>query len=243
MTRNLDVCLSPSLYHLYDGSESIVVVIDVLRATSSICIAFEHGVRSIVPVATLEESRSYKSKGYLIAAERKGDKVEGFDMGNSPFSYMTPEVKDKDIALTTSNGTQAIEIARGAFKIAIGSFLNIDPLANWLKSQDRDVILLCAGWKNAVNLEDTIFAGALAQKLLPDFELNNHRDSVLTSMYLYDLAKNDMKSFLDRSSHNKRLQRLNIEEDVEFCLTPNQTDVIPVMVGEAIVNLNVMQSA
>ncbi len=243
MKRTIDVCLSPALYHLYDGSDSIVVVIDVLRATSSICIAFHNGVRSMVPVSSVEQSFSYRSKGYLVAAERKGEMVDGFDMGNSPFSYMSDDVKDKDIAITTTNGTHAIEVARkNAFQIVIGSFLNLDSLANWLRGQNKNVICLCAGWKNAVNLEDTLFAGALAQQLLPDFELNNHRDSVLTSMYLYDLAKDDLQGFLSRSSHKKRLSKLNIEEDVTFCLTPNQTDVIPAMKGDSIFKLDVMQS-
>jgi 2-phosphosulfolactate phosphatase len=242
MMKTIDVCLSPSLYYLYDGSDSVVVVIDVLRATSSMCIAFDNGVRSILPLASVEESLSYKEKGYLVAAERKGEMVPGFDMGNSPFSYMSPEVRDRDIALTTTNGTQAIETAKGAHQIVIGSFLNLDALASWLKAQDKNVICLCAGWKNAVNLEDTLFAGALAQKLMSDFELNNHCDSVLTSMYLYDLAKNDLKGFLEKSSHKKRLERLHIDNDVDFCLQLNKTDVIPALVGDSIINLNVMQS-
>jgi len=242
MKKTIDVCLSPSLYYLYDGSDSIVVVIDVLRATSSMCIAFHNGVRSIIPLASVEESLSYKDKGYLVAAERKGEMVDGFDMGNSPFSYMSPEIRDRDIALTTTNGTQAIEIAKGAHQIVIGSFLNLDALATWLKAQDKNVICLCAGWKNAVNLEDTLFAGALAQQLVSEFEMNNHCDSVLTSMHLYDLAMNDLKGFLEKSSHRKRLAKLHIDDDVDFCLELNKTDAIPALVGDSIINLNVMQS-
>ncbi|MBK8876296.1 MAG: 2-phosphosulfolactate phosphatase [Bacteroidia bacterium] len=240
--KSIDVCFSPALFHLYDASESIVVVIDVLRATSSICIAFEHGVRSIVPVSKVEESSAYRAKGYLVGAERKGEMVEGFDLGNSPFSYMDPKVKDRDIALTTTNGTQAIAIARNAFQIAIGSFLNQDALCNWLKQQNRNVILLCSGWKNSFNFEDTLFAGAVVHKLLDNFELTDHRDSALAAMQLYDLAKDDLYGFLEQSSHRKRLEKLQIEDDIVFCLTPNQTDCIPVMVGDAIYNLNVLQS-
>jgi 2-phosphosulfolactate phosphatase len=242
MKKTIDICLSPSLYHLYDGSDSIVVVIDVLRATSSICIAFHNGVRSIVPVATVEECRAYKEKGYLIAAERQGEMVEGFDMGNSPFSYITPDIKDKDIALTTTNGTQAIQRANDASQILIGSFLNLDALAKWLLSQNKSVICLCAGWKNAVNLEDSLFAGALSKLLVPEFGLNNHCDSVLMAMHLYDIAKNDMLGYLEQSSHRKRLQRLHIEKDVEYCMKPNQTDVVPGIVGNSIIDLSVLQS-
>ncbi len=242
MNKTIDVCFSPALFNLYDSSESIVVVIDVLRATSSICVAFKFGVKSIVPVATLEESLAYRERGFLVGAERKGEMVDGFDLGNSPFSYMDDKIRDRDIALTTTNGTQAIQIARNSFQIVIGSFLNLEPLCNWLKSQERNVILLCSGWKNAFNFEDTLFAGAVVQQLLPFYKLTNHRDSALAAMNLYDLAKDDLYGFLEKSSHRKRLEKLQIEDDITFCLTPNQTDVIPVMVGDAIYNLNVLQS-
>ncbi|MBL0340563.1 MAG: 2-phosphosulfolactate phosphatase [Bacteroidetes bacterium] len=242
MNKTIDVCFSPALFNLYDSQDSIVVVIDILRATASMCVAFQNGVKSIVPVATVEESLAYRKKGFLVGAERKGEMVEGFDLGNSPFSYMDPIVRNRDIALTTTNGTQAIQTARNAYQIAIGSFLNLDALCQWLITQDRNIILLCSGWKNAFNFEDTLFAGAVVQKLLPFYALTYHRDSALAAMHLYDLAKEDLYGFLEKSSHRKRLEKLQIEDDIVFCLTPNQTDVIPVMVGDAIYNLNVLQS-
>jgi len=242
MKKSIDVCFSPALFHLHDATESIVVVIDILRATSSMCVAFHHGVKSIVPVATVEESLAYRSKGFLVGAERKGEMIEGFDLGNSPFSYMNENIRNRNIALTTTNGTQAIQIAKKSSQIVIGSFLNYTALCNWLKAQDTNVILLCSGWKNAFNFEDTLFAGAVVKCLLPDFGLNNHRDSALAAMHLYELADDNLYAFLEKSSHRKRLERLNIEDDVEFCLKPDYTDVIPVMVGDAIYNLNVLQS-
>jgi 2-phosphosulfolactate phosphatase len=242
MTKTIDVCFSPALFPLHDASDSIVVVIDVLRATSSICVAFHNGVRSIVPVETVAESAAYRAKGYLVGAERKGEMVEGFDLGNSPFSYMDPIIRDRDIALTTTNGTQAIKAAKNAYQIAIGSFLNFDALCNWLQLQDRNVILLCSGWKNAFNFEDTLLAGAVVQRLLPFYKLTDHRDSALAAMHLYDLAKKDLYGFLEKSSHRKRLEQLHIDDDIHFCLTLNQTDVIPVMVGDTLYNLNVLQS-
>jgi 2-phosphosulfolactate phosphatase len=240
--RTIDVCLTPALFYQYDPANSIVVVIDVLRATSSMCVAFKHGVRSIVPVATIEESMAYREKGFLIGAERKGEMLEGFDLGNSPFSYMDPKVRDRDIALTTTNGTQAIQIAKGAAKVVIGSFLNLDVLCNWLRDQNMNVIMLCSGWKNAFNFEDTLFAGAVVKQLNGDFELTDHRDAALAAMNLYELAKEDLHGFLERSSHRKRLEKLQIEEDIIYCLTPNQADVIPVLVGDAIYDISVMES-
>jgi 2-phosphosulfolactate phosphatase len=242
MKKTLDVCFSPALYHLYDVSGCIVVVIDVLRATSSMCVAFHHGVRSIVPVESVEDSLAYRKQGYLVGAERKGEMVAGFDLGNSPFSYMNDSIRDRNIALTTTNGTQAIHAAHGARQIVIGSFLNISALCNWLLTQNDNVVLLCSGWKNAFNFEDTLFAGAVVKRLLSSYALTDHRDSALAAMNLYELAKDDLYGFLERSSHRKRLEKLHIDDDIAFCLKEDYTDAIPVLKGNAIFNLNVLQS-
>jgi len=236
-TKALEVCFSPALIHLHDVSNAVVVVIDVLRATSSICVALNNGVKSIVPVASIEESKSYKEKGFLVGAERDGEMIEGYDLGNSPFSYLDPRVKGRDIALSTTNGTQAIAAAKGAKQLVVGSFLNLDCLCDWLIAQDKNVLLLCSGWKDSFNLEDTLFAGAVAEKIVDHFELNKMRDAVIAAMHLYSLAKNDMNAFLENSSHRKRLERLQIDKDIEYCLTLNQAPVIPVMVNGALVKL------
>ena len=238
----VDVCFSPALLKLYDASNSIIVVIDILRATSTICVAFEHGVKSIIPVSTIGEARKYKLKGYLIGAERHGEMLEGFDFGNSPYSYMDPAIKGRDIVLTTTNGTRALHTAKSAFKVVTGSFLNMDALVHWLNEQQHDVILLCSGWKNTFNLEDTLFAGAMVHKLKKNFDLSMGRDSCIAAEYLYMLARNNMYKFLEESSHRLRLERLHIEKDIEYCLTPNQTRVIPFLQGDALHCTPVLQT-
>jgi 2-phosphosulfolactate phosphatase len=235
--RSLDVCFSPALIHLHDISDSIVVVIDVLRATSSICVAFANGVKSIVPVATVEESMAYKEKGFLIGAERNGEMLGGFDLGNSPFSYMDPKVKGRDIALTTTNGTQAMEAAKNAYQVVAGSFLNLDVLSAWLKTQDKNVLMLCSGWKNSFNLEDTLLAGAVVDQLHADYDSSLLFDSAIAARHLYQLAKDDLYLFLENSSHRKRLEKLQIDQDIKYCLTPNQAPVIPVLINGALVNI------
>jgi len=225
----VEVCLTPALFDHYDYKNSIVVVIDILRATSSICVAFQNGANSLVPVSTVEESLSYKTKGFLIGAERHGQMLEGFDFGNSPFSYMDDKIKGANIALTTTNGTKAMNIAKDSYKVVAGSFLNLDALANWLVKENKNVICLCSGWKDTFNLEDTLFAGALTHQVLPHFEMSINRDSTIAAMHLYDLAKADIFSFLKNSSHRIRLSELHIEEDITYCLTPNQASVIPVL--------------
>lgn len=233
--HSVEVCFSPSLLHLFNCTNKVVVVIDVLRATSSICTAFAHGADSIVPVATIEESLSYRDKGYLVAGERNGEKVEGFDMGNSPFSFIRDAMKGRNIAITTTNGTQAIHAAKDAKKIVIGSFLNLDVLSEWLIKQNKDILCLCSGWKNKFNLEDTLLAGAIVNKLRGNSGFNIDCDSAIASEHLYLLAKDDLFGFLENSSHRKRLKRLNIENDIYYCLTPNTCPVIPVLEGGVLV--------
>jgi len=235
--RTIEVCLTPALIHLHDLSNAIVVVIDVLRATSSMCVAFTQGVNSIIPVATIEESIAYREKGFLIGAERDGEMLDGFDIGNSPFSYMDEKVKGRDIALTTTNGTQAIAAAKGAKQIVVGSFLNLDALCNWLATQDGNIVLLCSGWKNSVNIEDTLLAGAVVHQMRGDFDFTNLRDTAIIAERLYLLAKDDLNEFLEESSHRNRLKKLNIDKDIEYCLTPNQAHVVPGIINGVMTDL------
>lgn len=233
----IDACFSPYLYPVYQSEDTVVVIIDVLRATSAICTAFEHGVEKIIPVATVEEAHAYKQKGFLVGAERNGLPVAGFDFGNSPFHYMGDDVKGKTIVLTTTNGTQAIEAAKGAYKVVIGSFLNIDALCTWLISENKNILLLCSGWKNKFNLEDAVFAGAVTDELSERSDQINLGDACLALKYLSQMAKKNPNKFLSHSSHKERLAALNLKEDVRYCLTPNQTKVIPIYKDGALVRM------
>lgn len=223
--RTLDVCLSPELMHLFDVQDTTVVVTDVLRATSCMVTAFAHGVSAIKPYADLESCRVSKTPDILIAGERNGEKVEGFDLGNSPFEYMVPELSGKIIHMTTTNGTQAIERSKGAARVFIGSFLNLSALAAAVQHEDRNLLIVCAGWKGKVNLEDTLFAGALAHLLKTHF--NFACDAPLVAEALYLQSKNDPVEAVSHASHARRLNRLNIFKDISFCLTADQYTVVP----------------
>ncbi|HEY4799548.1 MAG TPA: 2-phosphosulfolactate phosphatase [Bacteroidia bacterium] len=233
----IDACFSPYLYPVYKDDESIVVIIDVLRATSAICTAFENGASKIIPVATLEEAKAYKQKGFLVGAERNGLPVEGFDFGNSPYQYMGKHIQGKDIVLTTTNGTQAIEAAKHAYKVVIGSFLNIQALCEFLLNENKNVLLLCSGWKNKFNLEDALFAGAVTEELTKIPEQYNLGDACLALKYLYQMARKNPNKFLNYSSHKERLYALHLKDDVRYCLTPNQTKVIPIYKEGALVKM------
>ncbi len=226
--KKVEVCHTPSLYPQYKKENQIVVVIDVLRATSAMCTAFSYGVKKIIPVATIEEAQGYKDEGYLVAAERKGQIVEGFGLGNSPYGFMNPEFEGKTIVITTTNGTRAFHTAKDAETVVIGSLLNLDALSNWLIQQDKDVLLLASGWKDKFCLEDTICAGAFVDQLIASGKFTCDEDSSIAAKYLYLSAKDNYMAFLKASSHRRRLKKLNLNEDIKYCLTPNQTDVIPI---------------
>jgi 2-phosphosulfolactate phosphatase len=230
--RTVDVCLSPDMMHLYDFRDRTVVIVDILRATSCMVTAFAHGVDHIVPFANLDNCRAMKDHGYITSGERNGEKVQGFDNGNSPFEYMEG-IRGKKVAFTTTNGTEAIDRSRGAREILIGSFLNLSAVANHLLKGTNSVLVLCAGWKGKVNLEDTIFAGALVARIkeviVPEC------DAPLAAMHLYETAKSDLVAFMSTASHVQRLKRLDITKDISFCLTADKYDVVPFLEGEKLI--------
>ncbi|RCH55634.1 2-phosphosulfolactate phosphatase [Mucilaginibacter hurinus] len=237
MNKRLEVCLTPALLPLYKVEDYIVVIIDVFRATTSICYGIENGAEAIIPVSQVEECAAYREKGlnYLLAAERDGAVVSGFDFGNSPFSYTPDKVSGKTVVLTTTNGTHALHLSIGAKKIVLGAFINLTALCNWLKTQHENILLVCAGWKNNFNLEDTLFAGAVVEQLKGlQFKTD---DPAIAANDLYLLAKDDLSGYLKKTSHSDRLKQLGIEADIAFCLNVDMTTAIPVLQQNKLVKL------
>lgn len=232
----VEVCLSPALFPVYYSNKNcVVVVIDVFRATSAIVTAFDNGIKEIIPVSSLEEAKEYKEKGYFVGAERKGEIIEGFDFGNSPFSYMQEQLRGETVVLTTTNGTKALNRAKAADRVIVGSFLNLTAVIDYLKAQKKDVLLLCAGWRDRFNMEDTLFAGAVVEGLIKDPLFGNLADSATASMHLYQVAKSDLNEYLRDSSHRRRLARLNLEKDIAYCLQRDISTNVPVLEGNALV--------
>lgn len=234
--NHVEVCFSPPLYPQFARADTIVVVVDIFRATSAMVTAFQYGAKAIIPVSTIKEAREYKAKGFLAGGERNGEVVEGFAFGNSPFSYMNDGIRGREIALTTTNGTRAINIAaKDADIIAIGAFLNLTALAQWLIPQGKDVVVLCAGWKDRFNMEDSLFAGALTGLLLASGKFISDCDSANASSLVYRSARRNPLRFLANCSHRKRLRHLNLEKDVEYCLRTDVTDVVPTLIEGKII--------
>jgi 2-phosphosulfolactate phosphatase len=235
--KRIEVCFTPALFDLYKDNFDIIVVIDVLRATSAICAAFNNGVKELIPVSSIDIAKEYKEKGYLVGAERLGQIVEGFDFGNSPYSYMIPEVVGQTVVLSTTNGTKSINIAKSAGTVVIGALSNLDVLQKWLIEQNKNVLCLCSGWQDKFNLEDTICAGAIAEHLLGTGKFRSEDDSSIAAKYLYLSAKDNIFGYLKSSSHRRRLKKLNLNKDIKYCLTANTAPVIPVLKGDRIVNV------
>jgi 2-phosphosulfolactate phosphatase len=223
----IEVCFSPLLYPSFHKDDAVVVITDVLRASSAICTAFMNGVDRIIPVATVEEALDYKQRGYLVAAERDGIKIDFADFGNSPFNFTTERVKYQTVVYSTTNGTQAVHLASNSHAVIISSFLNLTATCNWLKKQKRDVIILCAGWKNKFSLEDTVHAGAIVGQLMQNPDFSTTCDSALAALDLWQLAKNDLRGYLEKAAQRTRLKKNNLDDVIDYCLTLDLTDIIP----------------
>jgi 2-phosphosulfolactate phosphatase len=227
--RILETCFSPALFEADAHNESIVVIIDILRASSAICTAFENGAASIIPVSEVNEARAYKEKGYLVAAERDGYILDFADFGNSPFNFTKERVNGKTIVYSTTNGTAIINLTLSARLTVIGSFLNIGALNRWLLRQNKNVLLLCAGWKNRFNIEDTVCAGAFSDMLMKSNCFTTNCDSTLAAIDLWSLARPDLSGYIEKAAQRTRLRDKNLDDCIGFCLTPDFTEKIPVM--------------
>ena len=231
--REVKVCLSPDLFHLYSDRKSLVVVVDILRATSAICIAIENNAKGVVPVSSVEEALDYKDKdNYILAAERNGKKVRGFKYGNSPLEYYNMDMSNKTLVLTTTNGTKTINIAKRDHDTIIGSFANISSLIKFLKLSTKNIIFLCCGWRGSVNIEDTIFCGAVCDALLRSPKFCTYDDSVLIARNLF--SNNHLLKIISKSSHSFRLSDSKVSEDVKFALKQDLTNKIPFVKGNFI---------
>jgi 2-phosphosulfolactate phosphatase len=224
----VEVCFSPAIYKEYENKEAIVVVTDILRASSAIVTAFMNGVHKIIPVGTIEEAKAYKNKGYMVAAERDGLVRDFADFGNSPFNFTPDRVQGKVIVYSTTNGTQAINLASSGHMVLIGAYLNLKALTSFISSQKRDVLILCAGWKNKFNLEDTLFAGALSQEILKNKNFNTICDSANAAIDLYEIAQPDILNYINKVAQRHRLKKNGLDDVIPYCHEYDKTDMIPI---------------
>ena len=227
----LHTSLSPALLNLSDVSNSIVVIIDVLRATSTIATAVYNGAKCVIPVDSvtrcMEIGRQIEG---ITAGERDGLIAEGLEYGNSPFEYPREFVSGKTLVLTTTNGTRLLHMAleKGAKQIVTGSFPNLSAVCDHLLASRQNVILGCAAWKDRVNIEDMLFAGAVISNIGQHFSINC--DSSHLAETMYEKAKKDLFAFMKKNeaSHYHRLMNFGLEKDIRYCLTADGANVLPV---------------
>ena len=229
--KSVDVCLTHQDFDNYDHKGKIVVVIDVLRATSTINTLLFLGADHVKPVGSLEECKVLKDDDYIIMAERMGKKVEGFDYGNSPTKFKEENIKGRKVAIATSNGSKAIIKAEGSKRTILCSFLNIESVINLIKKYESDVLLLCSGWLGKTNLEDTLCAGGIVAGL-DNYEIES--DTALMAKALHDNTDNILET-MKLSSHAKRLSGYDNKVDIEFCSRVNTQPIIPILNGNQIV--------
>lgn len=229
MTPTLNTVLSPSLLNLYDITDSIVVIIDILRATSTIATALYNGAKSVIPVDSVADCiKLGKQMEVITAGERDGKIAEGLQYGNTPLQYTVDFIKGKTLVLTTTNGTKLLHVAlaANANSIITGSFCNISSVCDYLVKEKSNVILACAAWKNRINIEDTLFAGAVINRIKENFEINCDASQLAESLYLQ--SNGNLFDFMKEknASHYHRLMNFGLEEDIRFCLTEDNANIL-----------------
>lgn len=231
----IETCLSPSLLHLYDIKESIVVIIDVFRATSTIASALHQGAKEIIPVSEVDVCVRLGNElpNAITAGERDGKVAPGLQYGNSPLEYPREFIEGKTLVLTTTNGTRLLHMCGDASEIITGSFLNLDAVCKYLLAQKKNVLLACASWKDKFNLEDSLFAGAVYNSIGEHFDMNC--DSTRASSKLYYMASKDLYGFIQDSSHFRRLATYGLQYDMEYCCKIDKHNVLVKLVGDKLV--------
>ena len=223
---NIEVSLSPALYPYRTITENhISVAIDLLRATTAVCAAFQAGCSIVVPLDSLDNMQSYRQMGYLLAAERNGSKVGNAEYGNSPTEYLRNDMKGVRLAYSTTNGTVTIVRASDAAVTLVGCFANLTALCQRLQRDCRDVVLLCSGWKNDFCIEDTLVAGAIIERC----KATPHGDAANMALALWQQAKADPFAYCANATHVHRLYGLGAEEDVRFAFKTDTCPVVPVL--------------
>lgn len=236
----IDVLPSAGSPWMPDLKNKIAVVIDVFRATSTMVTAFSNGCQTIIPVLTTEEAleRRINEPYCLLGGERRALPIEGFDVGNSPFDYVTEKVNGKTIIMTTTNGTRAIHAVTEAQEVWIASFLNavsvVDAIHRYIKvhSEIEGIVIICAGSEDRFDLPDTLCAGMLVDMLGKDIEAN---DLGRAAQMLYNISKDNLEETLKMTEHGKLLQSIGYEKDVSYCSKSNILTITPTLENGVII--------
>jgi 2-phosphosulfolactate phosphatase len=226
----IDVALHPSAFNAGDGTEKIVVVVDVLRASATIIAALANGAKAIIPLATPEEVRNHASKHcreeVLLCGERQGVCLPGFDLGNSPREYKSQVVAGKVLYFTSTNGTQILAKARDAQRVFVSGFNNVSASLTLLKSLRADTLIVCAGCEGLFSLEDAVYAGMLVRGL-EDLPQSKKTDSAEAACLLYDAYAHDLQGMASSAFWGKQLIEIGLGDDIPVCVAVDSQGVVP----------------
>ncbi|MFH5832345.1 2-phosphosulfolactate phosphatase [Halalkalibaculum sp. DA3122] len=242
MINSIDICVSALAFQEEELRDKVTVVIDVLRASSTIVTALNNGAKGVIPVQDMDAagkiSINLDSPNFLLCGEKDGKKVEGYDLGNSPFEYTEEAVRDKTIIFKTSNGTKALKRSTMAREILVGSFLNLESILRRLREVEQEIVLVCAGWKGRLALEDLLCAGNIIHELSGGELTEEASDGTKVAFGLYEKFGNDIEQTLRKSNHAKRLDEITQNDDIGFCSRLNAMDILPTLKEGIITDAN-----
>ncbi|MDD3612818.1 MAG: 2-phosphosulfolactate phosphatase [Caldicoprobacterales bacterium] len=224
-----------------DFKDKVVVVIDVLRASSTMIAALHNGCKEIIPVTEIEEavnmSKNYDKDSFLLCGERNTLPIEGFDLSNSPLEYKREIIEGKTLLLTTTNGTRAINMSSDASTVLICSMINIDATVDYIVDQAKDTIFVCAGTNGRFTLDDCLTAGAAISRIKKriDVELD---DLSIISSDAYDFSRGKIHERLRDTFHYKRMKELGLTADLDYCLTENIAPIVGVYMDGVVKRLD-----
>ena len=238
----IDLSFSAGQFDDLQLRDKNIIVLDVLRASSTITVALNNGAREVIPVASIESavkiSGSLFGEVTLRGGERNGKTIEGFNLGNSPLEYSESAVKGKSIIYCTTNGSVALAKSRYARALIVGSFLNLTTVVEFVKEENKDFLFICAGRINTIgyfSLEDAVCAGMMIQKLMKYESLElTLSDSAKAAHALYKTFGRSILKMLKSSEHGKFLIEIGFADDLKICAAVDSVPVLPVQIENKI---------
>lgn len=245
--RTVRFYLSPSRVEEMHLRDKNVVVIDVLRASTTIAAALNQGAKEIIPVASVEGAVKISGSLFgdvtLRGGERNGKVIDGFNLGNSPREYTSEAVRGKSIIYTTTNGSGALVKSRYARHLVVGGFVNFSQVATFLKELKDDFVILCAGRENGFSLEDTVCGGMLLARVQKTVRGLQMDDAGRMAMVLAAAFEKNIAGMLRETDHGRFLSGIGFEDDLDVCADLDSIPVLPVMTGNAIKLMKVEEEA
>lgn len=237
MSSPIRVHLLPSLMQPAALRGGVAIILDILRASTTIVHALANGARAVIPVGEVDDALSVRDRfpagEVLLGGEREGLQIDGFDLDNNPFAYTRAAVAGKTIAFTTTNGTRALLRSREAESILIGAFVNLRALLKGLQDDPREIHLVCAGTRGEISTEDVLAAGAIAEKLAESRSLSVNEipdDQTQLAIAAWRQASWSQTALLHamRASFGGRnCVRLGFDEQIERAATRDVFDIVP----------------